>query len=129
VDVSELFPSPSTAVLFLIYTAAHTENQRSRVARKRGLQGSNELFGTFADISGFFSIIFSLVFFIAYWYDTGISSAGALLILSIVIAIIYHLISASIFGDSFIVWMAGTIAIWPMMFALIPRVTWFGVFG
>ena len=128
-DVAELFPSPATAVLFLLYTMAHTENQRSMVARKRGLQGFNELFGTFAGVTGFFSIIFSVVFFIAYWYDTGISSAGALLILSIVIAIIYHLISASIFGKSFIVWMAGTIAVWPMMFALIPRVTWFGVFG
>ena len=77
-DIAELFPSPSAAVLFLVYTAAHTENQRSTGARKRGLQGSKELFGTLASITGFFSIIFSLVFFFAYGYDTGVISAGAL---------------------------------------------------
>lgn len=97
-------------------------------ARARGLRGANELIGLFVDLTGGLSLLFVLAFLIAYWYDVGFIKAIALFMTSVVAGFVYSAISTIVLkGDNFIVWLIGTIAVWPILFLLIPQVTWFGV--
>ena len=121
-------PNTELLVLFICFGIARFENQRWIRARSRGMRGSNELIGACVDLTGSISLLFVLVFLVAYWYDTNIAKSLALLATSVVIGFVYSLISSIVFrGDIFIVWMIGTVAVWPILLFLIPQVTWYGL--
>ncbi len=121
-------PETGLGVLFVLLSSARFENQRWIRARSRGLQGSNQAIGAFVDISGGLSLIFAFAFLVAYAADTTILKAVVLFVLAVAISTIYTVVSTVVFkGDNLIIWIVGTIALWPLSLALVPRVTWFGL--
>lgn len=124
----ELLPETGLGVLFLLLGVARFENQRWIRARSRGLQGSNQAIGAFVDITGGLSLIFAFFFLVAYAVDTTFLKAVILFVLALAVSGIYSFASTLVFkGDNWIVWLVGTIAIWPLSLALVPRITWFGL--
>jgi len=126
--ILELLPEPSIGVLFLLLSVARFENQRWIRARSSGLQGASQAIGAFVDTTGSLSAIFAFAFLIAYAVDTTILKAVVLFILAGAAGIFYTIVSTWMFkGDNWIIWMVGTIALWPLSLALAPQVTWFGL--
>ena len=126
--IMDLLPELGLGILFVLLSSARFENQRWIRARSRGLQGSNQAIGAFVDITGGLSLIFAFAFLVAYAVDTTILKAVVLFVLAVAVGMIYSLVSTWVFkGDNWIIWMVGTIAIWPLSLALVPRVTWFGL--
>ena len=127
--IMDLLPELGLGVLFVLLSSARFENQRWIRARSRGLQGSSRAIGAFVDMTGGLSLIFAFAFLVAYAVDTTILKAFVLFILAITVGFIYTILSTLVFkGDNPLIWMAGTIAIWPLSLALVPQVTWFGLF-
>ncbi|PCJ56570.1 MAG: hypothetical protein COA65_10510 [Rhodospirillaceae bacterium] len=127
--IMELLPKTDLGILFVLFSTARFENQRWVRARLRGLQGDNQAIGAFIDITGGLSLFFAFAFLVAYAVDTTILKAVVLFVLTGTIGIIYALVSTWVFkGESWIIWMVGTIAVWPLSLALVPQVTWFGLF-
>ena len=125
--ILELLPETSLGVLFVLLSTARFENQRWIRARSAGLQGSNQTIGAFVDITGALSRIFVIAFVVAYAVDATILEAVVLAALTFAVTI-YSFASSWVFGgDNPIVWTVGTIAIWPLIFMLASRVTWFGL--
>lgn len=126
--ILDLLPEPSLGGLFVLLNVARFENQRWIRARLSGLQGANQAFGAFVDITGGLSKIFAFAFLIAYAVDTTILKAVVLFILAGAAGTFYTFVSTWVFkGDNWIIWMVGTIALWPLSLALVPQVTWFGI--
>ena len=122
---------PHTPVLIwtLVLSTLRFENQRWTRARNRGLRGSSEGVGLFVDLTGALSIVFYVLFLLAYGYDAGWHPAVGLFVASVVGATLTSIVMGAIFrGDNLGVWMVSTIAIWPAAFFMSRLVTWFGLF-
>jgi hypothetical protein len=135
-------------VLYTSFMVAQWENQRWVRARTRGMRGSNEMFGFFVDGTGFLSMIFGFVWIIAYAFDAGWRKAVGLfavswtamfvigMALSTCVALCKRMFQSDLSrrldgdemgGDWLLFWIAGTIAVWPLMIILTRRVSWFGL--
>jgi len=70
------------------------------------------------------------MFLIAYWYDAGWREAAGLFVLTMVAGFLTSLIIGMIGrGDNLLIWLAATIAIWPVALILGSFLTWFGLVG
>jgi len=121
-------PSYKLALLYSLLSVARFENQRWIRQRMAGIQGSSVAGGLLIDATGFFSMIFSFGFLISYGYDIGIWHALILYFIGFVISFaVSALITVIVKGDSLIMWIIGTLAIYPLAILLIPKVSWFGL--
>ncbi|MBK1667010.1 hypothetical protein CKO28_02995 [Rhodovibrio sodomensis] len=124
----EYLPPTTLAIMFIAFGAARFENQRWIRARSMGMKGANQAIGTFVDLTGFVALLFAGAFLIAYAVDQSILQAlvlfgcgvAGVLAVSVPIGLLFG-------GDNWLVWIVGTVAVWPLGLALIPWVSWFGV--
>ena len=124
----DYLPDPQLLVLVLLFSIARFENQRWIRARRAGLMGSSEMVGVIVELTGIIALLFGVAFLIAYWYDTDIIKVVVLVAASIVVGLAYAALSGMILKrDSLVLWMLGTVAVWPLGFALAAKVTWFGL--
>ncbi len=128
-EIQNFLPDLHLGLMFILLDTARFENQRWVNARLQGLRGANKSFGLFVDNTGIWSGIYSYAFLIAYMVDASILDAIVLYVLAQIIGLIYTMLSSLLFrGDSLIIWMIGTISIYPIAYVLFSKVTWFGLF-
>ena len=121
-------PDYKLALLYILLSVARFENQRWIRQRMAGIQGSSLAAGLFIDATGFFSMIFSYGYLISYGFDNGFWNALILYFLGFVISfLVSALITIIAKGDNWVIWIIGTLAIYPLAISLIPYVTWFGL--
>lgn len=112
-DFSEWLPNASLTILYCLFVIAAFENQRWARARRGGMKGSSEAFGVFVDFTHLLSTVFRFGFLIALALIVGWQQALGLLVISSVTVSIYTVASTVLAkGDSLILWMLGTIAVW-----------------
>lgn len=111
------------ATLFYI---CRLENQRWARVRSRGVRGESVLAGAFVDWTYFLSLFFSWTFLIAFGIEFGVTSAIALLTMVVVLGFVYSGISTLLMeGESIVVWMLGTVGVWPTGIWLSTKLSWF----
>lgn len=135
-----------STIYYLLFCIAQGENNRWMLARERGIQGSSILFGLFVDFSGAAANVFGFVWIIAYGYDHGwppavglyvfgwlVMTAAGTILSYIVWSIRRRFLPLQLIGvdsrhagDWAVFWIAGTIGLWPLAFALMRQVSWFG---
>tara|TARA_R110000737_G_scaffold109657_2_gene142636 strand:- start:186 stop:584 length:399 start_codon:yes stop_codon:yes gene_type:complete len=121
-------PSYKLALLYSLLSIARFENQRWIRQRAAGIRGSSVAGGLFIDATGWFSMIFSFGFLISYGYDIGVWHALILYFIILVISTaVSALITVIVKGDSLIMWIIGTLAIYPLAILLVHKVSWFGM--
>ena len=127
-EISQFFPPTAILVLSAAFRIARFENQRWTRARRSGFRGTNELFGVFVDTTGSIAMIFELAFVIASGWQFGWLTIVGLFAVGMAATLTWGAITTAIFsGDSFFVWMLGTLAIWPLMVVLAFQLSWFGL--
>ena len=85
---------------------------------------------TFAIYSGVIAMICQYSFCIAYGWDVSFWSAILLYGCGIVGAQLYVIVSTIILGgDNPLVWRLSTVALYPMIYMLATKLTWFGFFA
>ncbi|MEX2650163.1 MAG: hypothetical protein WD673_14220 [Alphaproteobacteria bacterium] len=125
--MGEFLPDGVTSLLIVALSIARFENQRWMRARMRGLRGANVLVGELVDWTCILATVLMFAFLIAYGYEVGIGRAVTLLLISVLSMVVYSIASTLILGgDNFVAWLIGTLAVWPIVASLIPRVNWFG---
>lgn len=136
----------ATTILFFVFFIAQYENQRWVRARAGGMRGANEGIGLAVDLSGAAAMVFGIIWLIAYGFDAGWRYAVGLFLVGLSIMVAYSLVSTTIVasvkratmdrpalqfdrmgGDWLLLWMLGTLAVWPLMVLLGTRVSWFGL--
>ena len=111
------------ATLFYI---CRLENLRWVRVRSRGIRGESVLVGALVDGTYFLSLFFSWAFLIAFGIEFGTTSAIALLVLVVVLGFVYSGISTLLMqGESIVVWMLGTVGVWPAGIWLSTKLSWF----
>lgn len=145
-----------STIYYLLFCVAQGENNRWMLARKRGIRGSSIRFGLFVDFTGTAALVFGFVWIISYGYDHGwppavglylfswfVMTAAGIILSYIVVSIrrrflpdhewqllMYDSKHAGVdskhAGDWFVFWVVGTIGLWPLAFALMRKVSWFG---
>ena len=127
--IQNLLPDLHLWLIFIVLHIARFENQRWVRSRLQGLRGESESFGLFVDLTGLWSGAYSLVFLIAYMVDASILDAIILWVLAEIVCFVYVKLSFLVYiGDSVLMWMIGTISIYPIAYVLFSKVTWFGLF-
>ncbi len=104
-------------IIYLLSAAlsiAAFENQRWVRARIRGVRGSSQMVGLFADGTGAVLMVFRLAFVVAIFYFFGWIEALAIIAISFGASLAW----AAIARDSAMTWIIGTVAAWPLMGAL-----------
>ena len=111
------------ATLFYI---CRLENLRWVRIRSRGIRGESAFVGGLVDGTYFLSLFFSWAFLIAFGIEFGIASAAALLTLVVVLGFVYSGISTLLMrGESIVVWVLGTVGVWPTGIWLSTKLSWF----
>jgi hypothetical protein len=134
-----------STIYYLLFFLAREENNRWMLARKRGIQGSSIRARLFVDLTGNAAFVFGYVWIIAYAYDRGCPPAVGLHVFSSLVTFVTSIIVGYIVfairrifplqligvdsrhaGDCAVFWIVGTIGLWPLAFALMRQVSWFG---
>ena len=84
------------------------------------------MIGLFVNLTGLVALVFSVVFVVSFGFQFGLKPAIGIFVLGLIASTIWAIISR---GDSFSIWIIGTLAIWPIMFLLIQETNWFGLLG
>lgn len=125
----EQLPEYNLLIIAILFNSARFENQRWIRARKNGLMGASRTFGTFIDLTGFLSLIFSIAFLGAYFFDNGIILTcylvGILFVSSIIVMMAIRFVVRS---EHPLIWLVGTLLIWPLGIFLFSKTTWFGLY-
>jgi hypothetical protein len=108
---------------FAAFSIARFENQRWTRARQRGLRGSSEAFGAFVDLTGMVAIIGAVGLLAWFGFKVGWLQALIVFCGTVVAGISYQLLTGFIYRDNIVVWMLGTLAIYPLL-ALLGYMIW-----
>ncbi|MCA3653874.1 MAG: hypothetical protein IOB85_05965 [Methylobacterium sp.] len=122
------FPDWTTASIAALYNFAAFESQRWIRARLNGIRGASERIGLFVDTTGTIKLIFLIVFMVGYIYDFGFVLAIKLFLIMVLIpltAVVF--LSIVRLADSPLFWILGTVFVWPLMYLLGKRISWFGL--
>jgi hypothetical protein len=109
------------------------ENQRWVIARKNGMRGAYGWVGPVVNITYVAAYIFGIVFTAAFLYDNGVVKTVILICSILGFTFLYgQLRSYFERGSDYpkwpaVLWMVGTVAIWPFGSALRQHVSWFNV--
>lgn len=129
-EIADFIPPAAVASLSIPLSIARFENQRWIRARNNGFRGANEGFGFFVDLTGSISFLFGAAFIIAFAWQFGWQQTVALVLISAGTGMIWSLILAVLgIADHWIIWIIGTIAVWPLMIGLSRTISWFGSWG
>jgi hypothetical protein len=109
------------------------------------MHGANEGIGLAVDLSGGIAMVFGLIWPFAYGFDAGWQHAVGLFAVGFAIMMAFSLASTALVarvkratmdsralefdrmgGDWLLLWLLGTLAVWPLMVILGTRVSWFG---
>lgn len=136
----------TTTVLFCLFFIAQYENQRWVRKRAAGMRGASEGTGLLVDLSGMVAMVFGFVWPVAYGYDAGWRYAVGVYVTGVAIVTAFSFASGALVaatkratmdqmslqfdrmgGDWVVLWILGTLAVWPLMMMLTARVSWFGL--
>jgi hypothetical protein len=135
----------TTTVLFCLFFIAQSANQRWVRARLAGMRGASEGIGLIVDLTGGIALVFGLLWPFAYGFDVGWRYAVGLYAVGFLIMLAYSVVTSALVagikratldqialkhdrmgGDLLVLWVLGTLALWPLMVMLGARVSWFG---
>ena len=125
--LAHFLPDTDILILAILFDICRYENQRwVRARHLHNFRGSWILLGEFVDWTRIISLLFAMAFLISCGLTFGIQYAVGLLIIVALAGYIYALVSTLIMGgDNSIMWLVGTIAIWPIGIWLATKLNWF----
>ena len=120
-------PDTDILIFAILFDICRYENQRWVRARQlHNFRGSWILLGEFVDWTRIISLLFAIALLISCGLTFGIQYTVGLLIIVVLTGYIYTLVSTLIMGgDNIIMWLVGTIAIWPIGIWLATKLNWF----
>jgi hypothetical protein len=128
--MEQFLPAIGLAIVVTLFSIARFENQRWVRARANGLRGASNSVGIFVDTTAVVAGIVGLLFLAAYAYDGGWKKALGVVGVSFLASVLYSFVLAFVIrGDSLVLWIVGTVAVWPLMAILVTYATWFGFFA
>ena len=120
-----LFPSIYVASLSGLLAVSRFENQRWVRAQARGLSG-NIWVDLVVTSTGFLSLLFGLAFLVSWGLQFGWAAAGGLVLISFIVPMLWTILFRA--TDNWLIWLIGSIAVWPLMILLASQTNWFGLF-
>ena len=126
-EITQIFPPLSLFVSVVLFKAAYFENQRWARARRHGKRGASVVVGVFVDITFCVSTLFWSAFLIAYFFDTTIWHTIALWLFSDLAFMVFAKRTTLLIGDNLVVWIIGTLAVYPFAVFLFFQVSWYGL--
>lgn len=113
--------------LFALFCILRLENQRWVVSRARTFFNEPGPVGALVDLTGGVSLVFAVAFLAAIGFDQGIKALVVTALLGVFVTACWAFVFSNR-GVRGAGWVAGTAMIWPIMYALLDDVTWFGRF-
>ena len=99
------------------------ENQRWIRARISGFEGSSVAFGLFIDWTGIICTVFQYAFIAWAFYAHGARHGGVLVAVLFLAPLLSSAANVLVTGkaDTPLVWLVGTVLVWPLMLALVVQ--------
>ena len=111
--------------LFALFCILRLENQRWVASRAKRFLDEPGPVGAFVDLTGGVALVFAIAFLLAVSFDQGLKAALVTAALGgfVTAAWAFVFSNRGVRGAG---WVAGTAMLWPIMYALLDDVTWFG---
>lgn len=100
---------------FAAFSIARFENQRWTRARQRGLRGSSEAIGAFVDLTGMIALVGAVILLVWFGFKAGWLQALIVFGGTVATGIAYQLVTGFIYRDNIVVWILGTLAVYPLL--------------
>ena len=113
-DVSDYLPPSSLVIPWLAFDLCAFENQRWNRAISAGRRGSNQTAMLLVAATGFAGLLLRVATYGLVWWDEGFVVLLCLIAAGVVTGLIASTLVGTTFGDSPVVWVIATLAMYPI---------------
>lgn len=117
---SQFVPPQQILILYVAFSILRFENQRWIRSIASGRTGASALVPAFVNITGFLGLLVLIGTLGLIFWSAGWRPGLGLMLISFLAGLISSAVFALLFrGDSFVIWLLATLAMWPVGYLLI----------